>query len=157
MNKTKLQRKIIDNAEINEVTKCWNWQNGLDGGGYGQIWWNNKQNLVHRMSYQAFVGKIPEGLLVLHECHNRLCVNPLHLHLGTNADNSREMVEAGRCQDQRGEKGPGAKLTEEQVLEILASDELHRIVAERYGVRHQTISDIKRGKSWGHLKEVSDA
>ena len=46
------------------------------------------------------------------------------------------------------------KLTEKQVLEILDSDELHRITAKKYGVSRQVISDIKAGKKWKHLKGV---
>jgi hypothetical protein len=37
-----------------------------------------------------------DGLVARHTCHNAPCVNVRHLIPGTPADNSRDMVEAGR-------------------------------------------------------------
>lgn len=51
---------------------------------------------AHRVSYMAFVGEIPDGKLVLHSCDMRACINPDHLHIGTQSDNMREMWQRGR-------------------------------------------------------------
>lgn len=46
--------------------------------------------LAHRVAYQALVGPIPAGMTVDHTCHNRICCNPAHLRLLTNAENARD-------------------------------------------------------------------
>jgi hypothetical protein len=43
---------------------------------------------------------------------------------------------------------PMAKLTAEQVLEILISDESQNVIAGRMGVHQSRISRIRAGKSW---------
>lgn len=43
------------------------------------------------------------------------------------------------------------ELTTEQVLEIRASSERNRALADRFGVDIDTVSAIRRGESWKHL------
>lgn len=74
---------------------CWEW-NGLRGSsGYGHIKAFGKFVGCHRLSYELHNGAIPHGSEILHSCHNRLCVNPDHLRIGTHQDNMREMKERG--------------------------------------------------------------
>lgn len=37
---------------------------------------------AHRVSYEHFIGQIPDGLEIDHLCRNRACCNPLHLRRG---------------------------------------------------------------------------
>ena len=71
---------------------------------------------VHRISYTLYVGPIPEGVQVLHDCDVRNCVNPRHLFLGSHTDNMKDMVSKGR--QNHGETHGRAKLTTKQVLAI---------------------------------------
>jgi hypothetical protein len=50
-----------------------------------------------------------------------------------------------------GEANPAAKLCEEDVLWIRATDAPCRYVAAVLGVYHATISAIRRGETWKHL------
>lgn len=78
--------------------KCWLFcGKSVGSSGYGQLRIGHSRDItVHRLSYIAANGHIPEGLCVLHRCDVRLCVNPAHLFLGTKSDNSRDMVAKGR-------------------------------------------------------------
>ena len=83
-------------ARVNRTDDCWLWTGWKDWGGYGILTVKDKNIKAHRFSWELFFGPIPLGLKVLHKCDVRLCVNPDHLFLGTNLDNSRDMVNKGR-------------------------------------------------------------
>lgn len=44
-----------------------------------------------------------------------------------------------------------AKLSVKEVKIIKKSKETNKALAEKYGVAPSTISDIKTGKTWGHI------
>lgn len=145
--------------------KCWFWlANKHPLLGYGFITVNKKLRTAHRYSYTINIGEIPKGLCVLHKCDNRSCVNPNHLFLGTNADNSADMVAKNRqtsgvrsgryTKPERTAKGEGChlhKLTEKQVLEIRESGLRKKELALLYNVHEDTIRYILNRKIWKHI------
>jgi hypothetical protein len=64
------------------------------------------------------------------------------------------MIERGRgnWRAPKGEERHNAILTERQVREIRASDERGCDLADRYGVSRCTISAIRVGRLWKHLR-----
>jgi hypothetical protein len=78
------------------------------GGGY-------RQQSVHRLAYEMFVGQIPEGLTLDHLCHtndltcpggngclHRRCVNPAHLEPVTRGENTSRGGNAIKTHCKRG-------------------------------------------------------
>jgi hypothetical protein len=73
-------------AERVPFSECWVWTGHIDRRtGYGTLC----RQLVHRFSYELFVGPIPAGLYIDHLCRNKWCVNPKHLEPVTCAENFR--------------------------------------------------------------------
>jgi hypothetical protein len=131
---------------------CWLWQKGKRNG-YGQFDLKGKTVSPHRASYEFYVGKIPDGLRVLHKCDNPPCVNPDHLFLGTDRDNVADCIKKGRAKRLRflgGENGR-AKLTQESALKIRADKRKLIEIAADYGVTSTTVCDIKAGRRWKHI------
>jgi hypothetical protein len=79
-------------ARIRVVGKCWEWQGGKVGGGYGHCRIGQKAVTTHRLAYQLWRGPIRRGWVVRHKCHNPPCCNPRHLLLGTHEDNTLDIV-----------------------------------------------------------------
>lgn len=79
---------------------CWIWKQGTDTHGYPKANVNpgHRTRLVHRVSYEVFVGPIPDGLELDHLCHRILCVRPLHLSPVTTAENSRRSTSMAAMQ-----------------------------------------------------------
>ncbi len=138
------QKYIID-----EQTKCWEWQDTLNNDGYGMLRVGNKMLSAHRFAYEYFVEPLDYNYEICHKCNNRKCVNPEHLRQDTKSSNMIDSLNIGTLNFQ--------KLNIDQVIQIKkllknyyrgqCSD-----LAKLYQVDRHTISNIKRGKTWSHVK-----
>lgn len=65
---------------IDPITGCWIWQ-GSPSDRYARLSGHNKYGTRsgHRLSYETFIGPIPDGLTLDHGCRNTKCINPEHL------------------------------------------------------------------------------
>lgn len=139
------------NVERRGPEECWPWTASTNQYGYGRLQGAARGAKVaaHRLSYEIHKGAAGD-LCVLHHCDNPRCVNPRHLFLGTHADNCEDKVAKGR--QPRGEGLPFSRLTEADVRAIRASNEKGRDLAKRYGVAPATITRVRRGHLWRHVR-----
>ncbi|MGQ5576033.1 HNH endonuclease signature motif containing protein [Streptomyces sp. ECR3.8] len=75
-------------------SECWLWLSRKNPKGYGQMTVDGHPRSAHRVSYEAFVGPIPDGLEIDHLCRVRHCVNPSHLEPVTRSENIRRAIAA---------------------------------------------------------------
>ena len=131
---------------------CWLWTGFTREAGYGSISIRYQEYKAHRVSYFLAHGRIDDGLLVLHRCDVRACVNPKHLYQGTPKENSQDAVRKGRNTKIFGEHNGNHKLTAVQVRAIrrlCRQDVLMRkTIARRFGVSEATIHYIAHGSRW---------
>lgn len=144
-----IRERLLASSAINEETGCRIWQKATCVSGYGKLKVAGRMEKAHRISYQEFVGPIPDGLFVCHSCDVRNCIEPSHLFLGAPKDNTADMIDKGR----NSRSGGGSpKLTLEQRTEIkesVRSGETIRSLSSRFGVSKSSIryianNDIRR-------------
>ena len=95
-----LMQKRFERHFCIDASGCWLWTGAINSSGYGSFAIREggrpKTDNAARISWKLYRGAIPEGSHVLHACDVRRCVNPDHLFLGTNQDNTRDKAIKGR-------------------------------------------------------------
>lgn len=137
---------------------CLVWRHGLRSktGRYGAVTYHGVRWTAHRLAWVLARGPIPAGLVVCHTCDRKMCIEPLHLFLGTNEDNTRDHVLKGRSwmNGRSGQDNPAAKVTPTQVSEIraLAAQGIsRRTIGRTFGLSHQHVTKIVNRQRWADL------
>lgn len=152
--------RIKLNVTVRPFSGCWEWK-GSKKNGYGHTIIGSRTNgtrktvPAHRLSYETFVGLIPEGMEVCHKCDNPCCVNPDHLFVGTRQDNIDDREVKGRNRPQKGSRNGMAKLTEATVMTARFERHQHgtsyQKLADKYGVSKRTMQNAVKGRTWTHI------
>lgn len=142
-----------------KVTKgdgCWEWTACRNPAGYGRFSYQGRTHLAHRVAWVLEHDCDMPELWVLHHCDNPACMRPDHLFLGTDADNSRDMMEKGRVA--QGERLSHI-LTELDVSAIRERYELGEREADlvrAFGVSCSVINHILAGQTWIYVTGGKD-
>ena len=79
--------RLFKKISIDLTTGCWNWTGAHNSTGYGHMYYRNRLESSHRLTYAWLRGSIPRGSgknipeLDHVICKNRSCCNPFHLEL----------------------------------------------------------------------------
>lgn len=79
------------------VDRCAIWRGPLSTDGYAILTAGVPKTRAHRSLWIELHGPIPDGLVVMHLCDRRSCLNPDHLVLGTQRANLYDRDRKGRA------------------------------------------------------------
>ena len=126
---------------------CWECISHTLDKGYPIVNRHKKKHRMSRYVYELYYGEAPINMVVMHSCDNPKCINPKHLSLGTNKDNTQDMLNKNR--GNKGKRSYNTNLSKDQLLEIkqmLINKVNGKYIAEKFNVAPGTISNIKKGK-----------
>jgi len=145
-----IRRRLLSNMSIDAYTGCWNWVKAHRLFGHPTMTVNKKTKSAHRVSYEAWIGPIPDGDMILHQCDNAKCINPLHLETGDQRKNMADCALRGRSAS--GPRNGMSKITEEIAKMIRYQRSVNKLsykeISTVFGLSQSQIGRICRGESW---------
>jgi len=100
-----LEERLLFNSVHDPETGCRIWLGRLNNKGYGTLTIRNGKPYpipiyAHRLAWELRNEReIPGGYTVEHECVNPACIEPDHMILLTDADNTRRQWERRRMEE----------------------------------------------------------
>ena len=144
-NRTRLYKGTLLRQSINargyrQVSLC---KNGL-----------RRNGAVHQMVANAFLGPTPSGMIVLHGPNGKQDNSLANIGYGTQLQNLRDdKLRDGTLQT--GERHGRAKLTEELVGYIKASEKSGAQLARELHVSDTAIYNVRKGATWRRINPPS--
>lgn len=132
---TNVLERLWRNSTGDSDDECWEiTHKDQSRAGHVRIRLDDKSRMmVHRLAYEAHhASPIPKGMQINHHCDNPRCFNPLHLYLGTHADNMRD-------KSLRNRHNPPKKLTDHQINYVLNSSKSNKELGKELGVASSAI------------------
>lgn len=148
------------------ATHCWHWQGASTHDGTPRIWtFDHDRGDKRCMSGPKAVWNIAHGCaprpgwLVFRRCTTRDCVNPAHhsqapdkaaigQHIARRGSRKGTHIEARRANAAKAQAARGIVPTPAEVVRAIRTMTGTNVaIAEATGVRHQVVSQIRRGES----------
>lgn len=136
--------------------ECWIWIGGKASDGYGvihRISASGRKLFIraHRISWTIHNGEIPSGLVICHKCDRRICVNPVHMFLGTQSDNLNDARKKERLKQK---EVPDFVIKRIPLLLELGFTQAQ--IADFFGIPASTLSKAKAREFGRRIRNVSD-
>ena len=137
-----MRRIEVINGDCIEIHNCYMQD------GYPRFSLKGVLDFGHRHAYRKVFGDIPKGMVIMHTCDNRRCININHLRIGTISENIKD-----RCNKKRtavGEKNGRSKLNRDIVNFIRTSSHLYTSweFSKMFNVDPKAIRNIINGVTW---------
>lgn len=92
---TAIPDECVRFVRVSKPAECWLWTGGTSRNKkHRRPYFRNKP--AYRYIYERAVRPLVAGELLCHKCDNPMCVNPLHLFVGSQSDNMRDAIAKGR-------------------------------------------------------------
>lgn len=156
LRKKSLEFRLLSKIVI--IDDCWHWDGCRNEWQYGKILVNKKCKMAHRVAYEVWNGAIPIGKIIMHTCDCPPCINPQHLKIGTDLENSQDMYRKKRSKHFSGQENKNSKLTNNIVSKIkneIKNNPYYGQLADlarEHKISYSVIKKIKRGENWKHIK-----
>ena len=138
-------RESLTRKSLHKENGCIEYTGQKKQHNYGQIEYDGRAYLAHRVSYMLHKGPIPEGMSVCHTCDNPPCINPEHLWLGTHRENMLDMCKKGRMN-----LSPRITIPE-RIIKLIVKDRISGMrlkdVAFKYSISESYVSALSRGRA----------
>jgi hypothetical protein len=128
-------------VDVRGPDECWPWTGSSLRDGYGLVsnGRGGRRQTATRAMLKNFGFVLPDDKRACHHCDNPICVNPIHLFIGSERANQIDRVLKGRC---------GSPIPDSVVLEIrsrCAAGESKQQVADSLGLQCDYVRAIARG------------
>lgn len=129
---------------------CWLWTGRINKDGYGVFGVSGSQwALAHRYAWTLKHGPVPATKKILHRCQARNCVR--HTYCGTNKDNTRDMMKAGRCRwDGAGTRKLSSKTKKALLTKIAHGASVHSL-AKMFSLSVSTVRHYRQRAALGNF------
>jgi hypothetical protein len=108
-----------------------------------------KKMAIHRLVLLSFVGEPKKGMICCHLDGNKLNNNINNLRWATHADNYADSIK--HKTNAIGIRNGKSKLNEDQVKEIIFSNEPSLSICKKYNVAASTIRAVRLKQNWKHI------
>jgi len=130
---------------------CWLIEYGQPVGiGYKRIRADHTDWYAHRLAFKMENGEVYPDSVIYHTCDKPNCINPLHLRIGSHADNVADKVAKSR--QPMGMRHYRSVLTNDDVRAIRASNKNLGELSRQFGISRGGILKIRNRESWKHVE-----
>lgn len=146
---------ITKNGEVINKHNNYKVRAQLNGKGYLRVVIGHKRYFVHRLVAEIFIPNPENKPQVNHKDGNKLNNSVDNLEWCNNLENRSHALKNNL--QPIGEKCSWAKLTEKDAIYVLQHINISsKILSKKFNVSPNTINDIKKGRTWKHLKRYAE-